>query len=169
VKLCDAQKPRHEIHDAAPSPIFVAGITNMQRLTATVELVVNRLNYTLKIINNDNKNDKQPGLSLKYNGHIKREKIKFHTYQPRQQSAYRVVIRNLHQSEQQELVTEEIERMEHNIINVWNIRHRVTGHPLSLFFLDIELAAKNNETYHIEYLQIMRVQIEPPHQKQNNI
>jgi hypothetical protein len=39
-----------EIKDPAPSLIFVPGITNMERLTATNEQVVNRLNYTLKII-----------------------------------------------------------------------------------------------------------------------
>jgi hypothetical protein len=28
---------KHEIKDTAPPPIFVPGITNMQRLTATIE------------------------------------------------------------------------------------------------------------------------------------
>jgi hypothetical protein len=97
------------------------------------------------------------------------KKVEFHTYQPRQQRAYTVVIRNLRHSVQQELVTEEIESMGYKIRNLWNIRHRVTGNPLSLLFLDIEPAANNNEIYHTEYLQNMRVQIEPPHQKQNNL
>jgi hypothetical protein len=44
---------RHKRKDAAPPPRFVAGITSLQRLTATTEQVVNRLDYTLKIINND--------------------------------------------------------------------------------------------------------------------
>jgi hypothetical protein len=44
---------KHERKDPAPPPIFVPGITNMQRLRATIEQVVNRLNYNLKIINND--------------------------------------------------------------------------------------------------------------------
>jgi hypothetical protein len=37
---------KHERKDPAPPPIFVPGITNMQRLTAIIEQVVNRLNYT---------------------------------------------------------------------------------------------------------------------------
>jgi hypothetical protein len=44
---------RHEIKDPAPPPMFVPRNTNMQRLAATTEQVINRLNYTLKIINND--------------------------------------------------------------------------------------------------------------------
>jgi hypothetical protein len=44
---------KHESKDPAPPPIFVPGIINMQRLTATIEQVLNRLNYTLKLIKND--------------------------------------------------------------------------------------------------------------------
>jgi hypothetical protein len=44
---------KHEKKDLASPPIFAPGMTNMQRLTATTEQVVNRLNYTLKIINDD--------------------------------------------------------------------------------------------------------------------
>jgi hypothetical protein len=42
-------------------------------------------------------------------------------------------------------VREEIERMRHKSRNIWNIRRRVTGYPLLLFFLDIEPAVNNNE------------------------
>jgi hypothetical protein len=95
---------------------------------------------------------------------LQEKKAEFHTYQPRQQRAYRVVIRNLHYSMQQKSVRDEIESSEHKIRNLWNIRRRVTGYHLPLFFLDIELAAKINEIY-IEYPQNMRVKIRPPHRK----
>jgi hypothetical protein len=87
----------------------------------------------------------------------------------RQQRAYRVVIINLHHSAQQELVRQDIERIRHKFRNVWNSRHRVTGDPLSLFFLNIEPAANNSEIYEVEHLKKRRVQIGPPHQKQNNM
>jgi hypothetical protein len=44
---------RHEGEDPTAPPIFVAGITNLQRLTAITEQVVNMLNYTLKRIISD--------------------------------------------------------------------------------------------------------------------
>jgi hypothetical protein len=142
----------------------------MQRLTAAMERVVNRLNYTLKIINNDTM--KKITNKLKYHKTItdilKEIKAEFHIYQPRKQRVHRVVIRTLHHSVLQKLVREDIERMGNKIRNLWNIRHRVTGYPLSLFF-DVEPTTNNSEICHIEYLQNMRVQFEPPHQKQNNI
>jgi hypothetical protein len=39
---------KHERQDPAPPPIYVPGITNMQRLTATMEQVVNRWKYIWK-------------------------------------------------------------------------------------------------------------------------
>jgi hypothetical protein len=97
---------RHESQDPVPPPIFVSGITNMQRLSATIEQVINRLNYTLKRIYSDS--IKLTGLPQNNKRHIKREKFEFYTYQPRQQCVYGVVNRNLHHSVQQELVREEI-------------------------------------------------------------
>jgi hypothetical protein len=43
----------HEGKDPAPPPIFIPGITYVQRITATIEQVINRSDYTLKIINSD--------------------------------------------------------------------------------------------------------------------
>jgi hypothetical protein len=95
----------------------------------------------------------------------KEKKVEFHTYRPQQQQhAYRAVIRNLHHSLQQELVRENIERIGNKIRNIWNIRQRVTDNSLSLFILAIEQTTNNKEIYHIEYLQNVRVQIQPQHQ-----
>jgi hypothetical protein len=88
------------------------------------------------------------------NRHSKREKSLI-VPKSGQQRAYRVVITNLHHSVQHELVRKDIEQMGHKIGYLWNIWHRVTGNPLSLFFLHIEAAAKNSERYYIEYLQNM--------------
>jgi hypothetical protein len=48
---------------------------------------------------------------------LQERKVEFHTYQPQQQNAHRVVIRNLHHPMQQELAREKIERMGNKIIN----------------------------------------------------
>jgi hypothetical protein len=55
-----------------------------------------------------------------------------------------VVVRNLHNSPQQELMKEESERLGHKIRNRWIIKHRVTGYPLSLFFSGVEIAANDD-------------------------
>jgi hypothetical protein len=61
----------------------------MQRLTATIEHVVNRLDYTLKIIHNDT--IKIITNKLEYHKRIteilKDKKVELHTFQPQQQRA----------------------------------------------------------------------------------
>jgi hypothetical protein len=143
---------KHERKDTAAPPLFVLGITNTQRLTATTEQAVSILHYTLIIMKTDTIKilAKKPEYHKIIIDILKEKKVELHTYKPRQQRAYRAVIRNLHYSMQEKLVREEIERMEHKIRNLWNIRRRVAGNPLSLFFSDIEPAAENNEIY-IEY------------------
>jgi hypothetical protein len=51
---------------------------------------------------------------------------------------------------------EDVKRMGHKIRNLWNIRH---WQPI----------VNNSELHHTEYLQNMRIQIEPPHQRRSNI
>jgi hypothetical protein len=143
----------------------------MQRLTATIERVVNRLNYIFKIIKNGtikimtNKSDYHKIII----DMLKDKTGKFHAYKPRQQRACRVVIRNIRHSVEQELLREGIERMGHKIRKYESSDTGSLTTPLSLFFLDIEPAANNSEIYYTEYLKKYEVQTEPPHQKQNNI
>jgi hypothetical protein len=66
----------------------------------------------------------------------KEKKVEFRTYQPRQQRANRVVIRNLQHPVQQEMVREDIEQMGQKSRNLWNMKHRVTGYlPLVTLLL----------------------------------
>jgi hypothetical protein len=137
----------------------------MQRLTATIDQVVNRLNYTLKIINND----KTKIIANKMEYHkliidiLKEKKVEFYTYQPRQQREYRVVIRNLQHSVQQEFLREYTERM--------GTKLETHGHWLSLVTLLLRHRTSSQQQRNIPHrISInLKVQIEPPHQKQNNI
>lgn len=165
----DNNNKEKQTNDPKPPPIFIPRILDVKRLTALIEETVNRKDYTLKI---DNK-DTIKIITTKLEHHksvynmLKDKKVEFHTYQPRHQRSFRVVIRNLHHSLNQELITEEIEKMGHKVRNLWNIRDKNTGKQLSLFFLDLEPDINNKEIYHIEYLQNMKVIIEPPHHKKN--
>jgi putative alpha-1,2-mannosidase len=63
---------KHERKDPASLQIFFPRVRNMQRLTATVEQAVNRLNYKS---NQGHKkvNNKQTGILQINNGHAKRD------------------------------------------------------------------------------------------------
>jgi hypothetical protein len=66
---------KHERNDPAPPPIFVPENTNMQRLKATIEQVLNRLTTLKCNQQRPNKdNNKQIGISQNYKRPSKRER-----------------------------------------------------------------------------------------------
>lgn len=136
-----------------------------------IDQVIERKECTLNIVNHDTIKIMTTKLAFHkvVVDMLKRKNVEFHTYQPRQDRAYRVVLRNMHYSIDLEKLTEEIENHEHKVRNIWNIKHRVTGRPLSLFFLDLEHQKNNKGIYGITYLQNMRIQFEPPHQEGKGI
>lgn len=111
----------------------------MQPLIIIIEGIARGKNSTMKVVSSDTikiqtieLEDHKAVIDI-----LKANKAEFHTYQPRQQTAYRVVIRNLHYSTDQDKFIDEIETHSHSVRNLWNIKHKVTKPPLSLFFLDL--------------------------------
>jgi len=83
----------------------------------------------------------------------------------KQDRAYRVVIHNLHYSIPIDEIKEELQKKGHAIRNILNIRHRVNKHPLSMFYVDLEPKENNKEIYNLQYLNNMKINVEPPYKK----
>ena len=66
------------------------------------------------------------------------DKIVHHTYQVREERAYRMVLRNLHHSIPPNEIQTELETLGHTVHNVLNIRHRVKKESLPLYSVDLE-------------------------------
>ena len=88
---------------------------------------------------------------------IQEDKIMHHTYQIRDERAYRIVLRNLHHSIPTEQIKEELQNHGHTVRNILNIQHRQTKEPLPLFFVDIEPKVNNKNIYDIEFLCNSRI------------
>jgi hypothetical protein len=68
----------------------------------------------------------------------------FHTYKPKEDRSYRVVLRNMHYSIPTDIKTE-IEKLGHQVTNIWNVTQYRTKLPLSMFFVDLK-PAPNKQT-----------------------
>jgi predicted transcriptional regulator len=123
--------------------------------------------YQCKILRNDTVkiNTQNPDTYRKFIRHLNSEKIIHHTYQMKQDRAYRVVIRNLYYSMPIEEIKEELKKKEHTVRNILNIRQRVNKHPLSMFYVDLEPKENNKEIYNLQYLNNMKINVEPPYKK----
>jgi hypothetical protein len=93
------------------------------------------------------------------------DKIVNHTYQIREETAYRVVLHNLHHSIPPNEIQAELETHGHKFRNVLNIRHRVMKETLPLYFVDLEPQDKNKSIYDLQFLCNMKVTVEVPRKK----
>nr|CAI5850793.1 unnamed protein product [Callosobruchus analis] len=100
---------------------------------------------------------------------FRQNNIFHHTYQLKEERAYRVVIRYLHHSTKIGDIKDELEKLGHKVRSILNVQHRITKEPLNLFFVDLEPAENNKDIYNITGLQNKIIQVEPPRVKKNNI
>lgn len=153
--------------DPKPPPIYVYGITDYKGMIDNLALVVDDETYhtislpnlTVKII---------PHTSDTYRKlihHIRSEDIIHHTYQLKQDRAYRVVIRGLHHSTPLTEISVELAKLGFKVRNIINARHRVTKQPLPLFFIDLEPQKHNTDIFNLKFLMHSKISVEPPKQK----
>ena len=79
--------------------------------------------------------------------------IFYHTYQLKEERAYRIVIKYLHYSTDTEGVIQELFELGHNVWNIINAQQRTTMELLNLFFVELEPAENNKEIDNIKALQ----------------
>jgi hypothetical protein len=63
------------------------------------------------------------------------KQTEFHTYKPRNERGFRVVLRNIHPTTEPEDIKESLRKKVQEITNVWNIKQRETKTQLPLFLM----------------------------------
>lgn len=152
--------------ESKPPPVFVEGVGDINPLIVELEKVA-KDGYTLKSVNNDLVKI-QPNSSQNYTDIIKALKEKetdFHTYKPKQERCFRVVLKGLHSSADTEILKKELSELGHIVDSVSNIKNRITRNPLSMFYINIKTKENNKEIYQITRLMNSIVKFEAPHTK----
>jgi len=151
-----------------PPPIFIRRINNCNSFCKNIKEVINGENFTCKSSTNGVKLSTKSSDSyrsvikfLQYN------KADFHTYQLKEDRAYRVVLRNLHHTTPIEEIKNELISHGHTPRNVTNVLQRNSKLPLPMFFIDLESALNNKDIFEIKSLHYTKIRIEEPrHNKQ---
>jgi hypothetical protein len=95
--------------------------------------------------------------------------IIYHSYQPKNESPYKIVIKHLHHFVRLEDITDELSGLGDKVRNLINAKHRQTKEPMNLFFVDLEPAENNEKGYKIRSLQNNIIEIEPPNKSKHII
>jgi hypothetical protein len=122
-----------------PPPIFIYGVTNLPEMRKRIHKFINEEQYTIRSLANNTIKllCQNQDTFRKLAKCTKKKNIIHHTYQPKEERSYRLVIRHLHHSVDIQELKKEISRLGHTVRNLINARHRITKDPLNLFFLDL--------------------------------
>jgi hypothetical protein len=85
------------------------------------------------------------------------KQTEFHTYKPKEERSFRVVLKNMNYSIPTTDNKTEIEKLGHQVTNIWNVTQSRTKLPLSMFFVDLKPAPNNKDIFKVEYLQQCRI------------
>jgi hypothetical protein len=153
-----------------PPPIFIHGVVNYTEMIKRIKAIAEDEHYHTKSLANDTVkiNCSTPDTYRKMVQYFKDNNIYHHTYQLKEERAYRIVIKYLHHSTNIEDIKQELYNLGRNVRNIINARNRVTKEPLNLFFVDLEPAENNKDIYSLEAIQNRIITIEPPRTNKNN-
>lgn len=152
-----------------PPPVYIHGVVNFQQMKDNIGAAIQESDYKSRTLANDTVKI-NPKTSDAYRAlvkHLRSQNIVFHTYQIKQDRAYRVVLRNIHHSIPTNEIKEGLEEQGFKVRNIMNINKRATKTPLNLFFVDLEPAESNKKIYDLKYLLNMKITVEPPRKSSN--
>jgi len=158
-----APKPTPRI--IKPPPIFIPDVNNIAALVKSISTVVKEgTEFTYKA-GRDGKvrvmmPDKESYTALKT--HLDLHNKRYQTFQPRDERAYRVVIKGLHSTTDKEDIKAELAKLGHNVRDCHNAINRTTKLPMGMFFVNLEPASSNTQVFEITRLCNAVVKIEPP-------
>jgi len=125
--------------DPKPPPIFISGVTNTKPLIELLnDLAPNK--YLAKTLPHDQVKV-QPTESSVYTVIIKTlmdRNTEFHTYEPRQDRSFRVVLKNLHPSTEVNDIKHALKEGGHEVKNILNVKQRNTNKSLPIHFVHIK-------------------------------
>lgn len=153
--------------DSKPPPIFLPGVTNVTPMIKSLDSMVTKTGYSYKCLNQDKIKifPTSPEDYRKIVRGLTELNICFHTYQLKQERAYKVVLKNMHYSTPIEDLKAAIEENGHKVRNLTNVKNKFTKAPMSLFFIDLEPNSNNKEIFQIQYLLNAKILFEPPQKK----
>lgn len=151
-----------------PPPIFIRVVNDFNAFCNSIKKLIKSEHFSCKSSTNGVKLSTTSAdsyrLVIKF---LQESKADFHTYQLKQDRAYRVILRNLHHTTPIEEIKNELLAHGHQVRNITNVLQRNTKLPLPLFFIDLEPAINNKDIFSIGFLYYTKIKIEEP--RANNL
>ena len=147
-----------------PPPIFIPNVNNIYTMITKLKNVISSEEFNYKSVKHDEirlmiKSIDSYRKVIKYFDSLS---IVYHSFQLKQERAFRVVIKGLHSSTPIDDIKAELISRGHPVRSITNIKSRITKEPLSMFFVDLNPSPDNKKIYDIKHINHAVVRVEPP-------
>lgn len=160
----------NEIKIKLPPPIFIREVLDSVRVNQQLTSLIGSENFLFKSSTNALKvQTTNPDSYRKTIHFLKEEKAQYHTFQPQEDKAFRIVIRNLHPSTPTTEVGIAIEDLGFSVRHVANVLQKVTKNKLPMFFVDLEPATIIKDIFNLSSLLHTKIKVEEPHKRKDII
>jgi len=155
------QEPHKE---PRPPPIFINNVCDFMKFLKDLKDELGSDNFTCKSRMSDVKLSTFSSQGYRSAiSYLRRNNANFHTYQLREDRAFRVVLRHLHPTTPTDAIKEELEALGHEVRTVTNAISSRTKEALPLFFVELNPNPTNNSIYNLKHLLNTVVKVEEPH------
>jgi hypothetical protein len=163
----DADITSTKLSEPKPPPIFIPDVGNVQAMIRTFESIVSTDEFSYKCVNNNSVKilPKSADTYRRLVRKLNEGNVSFHTYQLKQERAYRVVLKNMHYSVDTAELKAALGQLGHTVRNITNVIQSSTKKPLSMFFIDLEPSSNNKDIFNVQYLLHAKITFEPPYKK----
>lgn len=154
----------NEVAVPKPPPIFIPNVEDVTKMVKNLSKIVPSSDYNYKCLRNNeirlvvNKIESY----RKVINHLDAIKINYHTYQLKQERAFRVVVKGIHHSTPVSDFKAHMITKGHQVRSVRNIVSRITKTPLPMFFVDLDPSPNNHSIFDIRSYENAIIEIEAP-------
>lgn len=164
VDMVTDSQPSTNTHNKPP-PIILYGIDDVNELSMLLESSINQSKFSFKIVNKNQLRisfssieDYKNALNI-----LRSKNLIGHTFTPREEKCFRIVIKKLHFTTPHEAICKEIQATGNQVRGeIINARHGPEKKPTSTFFVNLEPHINNQRVKEIKYIFHQAVEIEDP-------
>lgn len=147
-----------------PPPIFIPYVGDIAKMVNNINKVVSNTEYNFKSLR-----DGQVRLMIKtvesfrkVIHHLDAAQINYHTFQLKQERAFRVVLKGVHHTTPISDIKAMLLSLGHQVRSVRNIISKVSKQPLPMFFVDLDPNDNNKDIFNIRSFDNAIIQVEAP-------
>ncbi|KAE9521414.1 hypothetical protein AGLY_018181 [Aphis glycines] len=156
----------NENNTSKPPPIFIQKLINYNNFCQKINELTDETGVDCKSSTKGLKLQTYSPISYRsVVSYLKNTYVSFHSFQLKEEKAYRVVIRNMYHTTETSLIKQELLNKGFVTRSITPVTNKLTNTPLPIFIIDLEPCPTNSDIFKLTSLCYTKIKVETPHPK----